>query len=124
MNDIIVSALNKTWILDIDGTIVKHNGYLTDGRDLFLEGAETFLKNIPAGDMIIFLTSREDKYREMTESFLRHHGVRYDHIIFNAPNGERILMNDKKSSGLATAFAVNAERNKFCDVSFIMDETL
>ena len=45
-NKIRVSSLGKTWILDIDGTIVKHNGYKIDGEDSFLPGAEEFLKNI------------------------------------------------------------------------------
>ena len=31
-----LSPLPKTWILDLDGTLVKHNGYKTDGRDSLL----------------------------------------------------------------------------------------
>ena len=58
MNDLILSALGHTWILDLDGTVVKHNGYKIDGTDTFLDGAETFLRNIPQKDMVIFLTSR------------------------------------------------------------------
>lgn len=27
MNEIVISQLGHTWILDLDGTIVKHNGY-------------------------------------------------------------------------------------------------
>ena len=55
---IIVSALPKTWILDLDGTIVKHNGYKDDGTDTFLDGAEEFLSGIAKEDMIVFLTSQ------------------------------------------------------------------
>lgn len=36
------SPLAKTWILDIDGTIVKHNGYKIDGYDTLLEGVKEF----------------------------------------------------------------------------------
>ena len=97
----------------MDGTIIKHNGYLSDGFDTLLEGAYEFLESIPEADMIVLITSREEEYRESTERFLTEKGVRYDHIIFNAPYGERILINDRKPSGLITAIAVNTERNQF-----------
>ena len=50
---ITLSALGKTWVLDLDGTVVVHNGYLADGKDTLLSGAKTFLDAIPEGDMII-----------------------------------------------------------------------
>lgn len=106
-----LSLLGHTWILDLDGTIVKHNGYKTDGEDSFLPNAEQFLKEIPEGDMIIFLTSRTENEKELTEKFLRENHVRYHHIIYGVPYGERILMNDKKPSGLVTALAVAGERD-------------
>lgn len=112
--EIVMSALPKTWILDLDGTIVKHNGYKTDGIDTLLEGADDFLKQIRDEDMVIFVTSRKKQYKEMTECFLKKNGIRYDHIIYEAPYGERILINDKKSSGLKTAYAINVERDKVC----------
>ena len=37
-NEIVMSTLPKTWIFDLDGTIVKHNGYLLDGEDTLLPG--------------------------------------------------------------------------------------
>ena len=45
-NIINLSTLGHTWILDLDGTIVKHNGYKIDGQDTLLDGALEFLKNI------------------------------------------------------------------------------
>ena len=53
-----LSTLGHTWILDLDGTIVKHNGYKIDGEDSFLPEAKEFLCGIPEKDMIIFVTSR------------------------------------------------------------------
>jgi 23S rRNA G2445 N2-methylase RlmL len=56
---------------------------------------------------------------QMTERFLAENGIRYDHIICNAPFGERILINDSKPSGLQTAVAVNIDRDTFqlkCEV--------
>ena len=112
MNDTLrLSCLGHTWLIDLDGTIVKHNGYKIDGEDSLLDGAKEFLESIPDGDKIVFLTSREEKYREQTESFLNRHDIRYDAILFELPFGERILLNDKKESGLETAIAVNKARN-------------
>lgn len=119
MGEIItVSSLPKTWILDIDGTIVKHNGYKLDGYDTLLEGAKDFLSSIPETDMIVFITSRTEEYRQLTLDFLKKSGIRYDNIIFNAPYGERILINDKKPSGLPMAVAVNTCRDQFTDSIF------
>ncbi len=125
MGEIIkVSPLGKTWILDLDGTIVKHNGYKTDGHDTFLDGAEAFLKSIPQDDLVIFLTSRTERERELTEEFLAENGVRYDYIIYGAPYGERILINDRKPSGLKTALAFDPPRDTLLDTTFEVDDNL
>lgn len=126
MADVIhkVSPLSKTWILDLDGTVVKHNGYKTDGEDSFLPGAKEFLEEIPHTDMVVFLTSRTEEFRERTIQFLNKHRVRYNEIIFNAPYGERILVNDRKPSGLAMAVAVNTDRDKFMKDEFLIDNEL
>lgn len=125
MCDVIkVSSLGKTWILDLDGTIVKHNGYKLDGRDTLLPGAEKVLSNIRPEDMVIFVTSRKEDVKEQTEQFLRENGIRYDHIIYNAPYGERIVVNDRKPSGLRTAIAVNTERDIALDNLFEIDDRL
>ena len=112
-NDLVLSPLGKTWLFDLDGTIVKHNGYKIDGVDSLLDGALEFLLGIPDTDRIIFLTSREDWCMESTEKFLKEAGIRYDCIINNLPYGERILVNDRKPSGLRTSVAVDLERDKF-----------
>ena len=119
-----LSSLGKTWILDLDGTIVKHNGYLIDGKDSWLPGAKEFLNNIPKTDMILFLTSREKKYQDITEQFLKEEGIQYHTIIYEAPFGERILINDKKNSGLKTALAINTKRDCFCEYNFKINEEL
>ena len=94
--EIEMSALPKTWILDLDGTIVKHNGYKLDGRDSLLDEAEKLLSQIRPEDMVIIVTSRKKEYRVITEQFLAENGIRYDHIIYEAPYGERIVVNDRK----------------------------
>ena len=112
-NNIVMSTLPKTWILDLDGTILKHNGYKIDGTDTILEGAKEYLDTIPDEDHIVILTSRTDEYRDMTMDFLQKNGIRYDEIIFNIPYGERIVVNDRKPSGLDMAVAFNLDRDRF-----------
>lgn len=125
MCDVIkVSALEKTWILDLDGTIVKHNGYKLDGYDSLLPGVEKFLANIGPEDMVIFVTSRREDVKGQTEKFLRENGIHFDHIIYNAPYGERIVVNDRKPSGLKTAIAVNTERNISATIEFLICSNL
>ncbi len=119
-----ISPMPKTWILDLDGTLVIHNGPYIRGKDEFLPGAREFLDSIPPGDMIIFLTARSDYEKPHTIRFLKENNVRYDHIIFNAGEGERIMINDMKPDGLVTAYAVNTKRDRFCRTEFITDNTM
>jgi hypothetical protein len=119
-----VSSLGKTWILDLDGTIVKHNGYKLDGKDSLLAGAETLINQISKEDMVIIITSRKEMYRDMTEEFLHEHQIPYDCIVFEAPYGERILVNDRKPSGLDMAIAVNTERDEVMEDKFFINGKL
>ena len=106
-----MSSLPKTWILDLDGTLVKHNGYKIDGKDSLLPGAKELLSQIRDEDYVIIVTSRKLEYKELTESFLQENNIRYNHIIFEAPYGERILINDNKPSGLKMAYAIDTDRD-------------
>ncbi len=108
-----LSTLPKTWILDLDGSLLKHNGYTTDGEDTILEGAKEYMDGIPDEDYILILTSRTDEYKEQTVAFLSKHGIRYDQILFNIPMGERIVVNDRKPSGIDMAVAINMDRDVF-----------
>lgn len=123
-DELTLSPLGHTWILDLDGTIVKHNGYKLDGHDTLLDGALEFLNSIPKGDMVVFITSRTEEYRGVTERFFTEHHIRYDQIVYNAPYGERILINDRKPSGLVTAVAVNVMRDCFGSLDVKVDEKL
>jgi ribonucleotide monophosphatase NagD (HAD superfamily) len=108
---LILSTLPKTWLLDLDGTLLRHNGYMSGG-DEFLPGALKFLHSIPRNDFVLILTAREQEARERTEEFLRANRVRYDLILFEMPVGERVLFNDSKPSGLKTAYAVECTRDE------------
>lgn len=110
---IILSTLPKTWIFDLDGTLLKHNGYKTDGKDTVLPGVKEYMETIPPEDRVLLFTSRTEEYRDSTVHFLEEEGIRYDDILFNMPMGERILVNDRKPSGLDMAVAMNLERDCF-----------
>lgn len=122
--ELVLSPLGHTWFLDLDGTLVKHNGHLADGTDILLDGAMDLLAQIPSGDMVVLVTARTEEHREKTEGFLAEHGIRYDHLILGAPYGERIVVNDAKPSGLVTALAVSSPRDRAPVLTIRIDETL
>lgn len=111
--ELTLSTLPKTWIFDLDGTLVRHNGYKLDGKDTLLPGAVEYLSSIPAEDRILILTSRSREYEDETVRFLRENQIRYDRILFDMPMGERIVVNDRKPSGIDMAVAMNLDRDKF-----------
>lgn len=119
-----LSALRHTWILDIDGTILKHNGYKLDGHDTLLDGVKEFFDSIPKDDKIILLTARENKHIDNLKKFLQAHNLRYDHLLSDIPVGERILVNDKKPSGLNTAYAINKDRDAKFNITYKIDKEI
>jgi len=111
----ILSTLSKTWVVDIDGVIFIHNGYKelkANEHEKPLNGVKEFFEKIPKEDFIVLLTSRKEQYRNITEKSLKENEIRYDVLLMGIPMGERILINDKKPSGLKTAYAVNLKRNE------------
>lgn len=119
-----LSPLGHSWFLDLDGTILKHNGYKLDGTDSLLSGALDFLHQIPQEDSIIFVTSRKEAEKQRTEDFLREQKISFQKIIYNLPYGERILVNDRKPSGLETAQVISVERDQAPQVEIIISEEL
>ena len=72
-----------------------------------LPGALDFQGQIDKDDMVIFVTVC--KYSEsgrITEEFLSDNNIKYDHIIYESPYGERIHINDNKPSWLKMAYAI------------------
>lgn len=118
-----LSPLAKTWILDVDGTLVKHNGYLY-GNDTLLDGVKEFFTSLNPDDKVILLTAREEEALEDLKEFLSTNSIRHDHILCNMPVGERILVNDAKPSGLKTAYAVNKIRDESFQVEYRVNEEL
>jgi len=106
-----LSSLPHTWLIDVDGTILKHNGHKSGG-DALLYGVKAFWDTIPANDVIILLSARTQQEMPATLAFLEQQGLRYNHAIFDMPKGERILINDDKPGGLVTALAISTPRDK------------
>ncbi len=124
MTELILSNLPKTWLIDLDGVILEHNGYKQDG-DKLLPGAKEFWELISEEDFIILLTARKEEMRESTLALLTNSGLRYNMAVFGVPTGERICINDKKPSGLLTSYAVNLLRNEGLDsLKVIKDSNL
>lgn len=104
-----------TWFFDLDGTIVKHKGgneNWTEKDEELLPGVKELWNTIPKDDKIILVSARTGKYKDSVLKLLDKEKIRYDHVIFDLPRGERVLINDTKPRGLKTAIAWNVDRNK------------
>ena len=119
-----LSPLPKTWIFDLDGLLVVHNGHLR-GEDQLLSGVKEFWSQLQPADTVILLTARSAEKAPAIRAFLAAHGLRVDHLVAGCAVGERILFNDAKPSGLPMAHAVNLPRNAgFAEVSLQIDPLL
>lgn len=118
-----LSNLPKTWLIDVDGTIVRHNGHKFGG-DILLDGVREFFAKIPQNDKIILLTARLSSEIPALESFLKSQNIRFDSIISDLPFGERILINDNKPSGLICGYAINKKRDAPLQIDFKIDNDL
>lgn len=118
------SSLAKTWVLDVDGTLVKHNGYKIDGYDTLLDGVKEFFETLSPDDKVVLLTARKEEYLPALKDFLAKNNIRYDFLLTDMPMGERILVNDKKPSGLDMSFAINKNRDDVFDIAYKINEEL
>ena len=124
-------SLNKTWFIDIDGTIVNHMSNQELDQAIGSMGEEShllektidksleFMNSIPSEDTVVLTTARDTRHKQHTLKMLEHFGIRYDEIMFDLRSGPRYLINDIKPVGTAgnakplnTAHAINVERDK------------
>lgn len=105
----------KTIFIDIDGTILRHNGNLSEQimttPEVLPKVLERFNEWNKKGYHIVLTTGRKECMREMTVKALLAGGVFYDQLIMGLPRGERILINDTKPEMDNTASAFVVKRN-------------
>ena len=114
----------KTWLIDIDGTILEHreNKEIVEGcHEVLLPGARDFVNNRFVEDVVILATARPEITRNITIKVLAEFGILYDQIIFECGHRERIVVNDIKPVNahdggdrfepFKTAYSLNVVRN-------------
>jgi hydroxymethylpyrimidine pyrophosphatase-like HAD family hydrolase len=107
------SKRRKTWFIDLDGTILRYNLLKSAFcKDELLPGVKELWDRIPKKDHIVLVTARPKYLKKHTIRFLEKNGIRFDDIIFNLPNGERILINDDKPNGTNMSFVWRVKRNE------------
>lgn len=107
----------KTIFCDIDGTLLNHCGDIVENYSNELIALTGVQKNIKQWEKlnykIILVTGRKECLRQITENQLKNNGIIYDQLIMGLNNGPRVLINDKKESGIENmAYAINIVRNK------------
>lgn len=106
----------KTVFCDIDGTLLNHTGDIIKNnleKPVILPAVTDVLKQWDrASYTLVLTTGRKESLRSHTENQLRESGIFYDQLIMGLPNGDRILINDRKTnSPRNTAYAINLVRN-------------
>lgn len=107
----------KTWLLDVDGTLLNFHGTLDSIIRLGsseLPGVREFVDAIHGrGDRLILMTGRPESMRSITEKQLLEAGIAWHQLIMDVGIGVRILVNDmRKDDDRPTAAAINLQRNK------------
>ena len=107
----------KTIFCDIDGTLLENTGDIVKNyreSTTILDGVISTMKDWEKHNFkIILITGRKESTRQHTEKQLQDLGIVYDELIMGLPNGDRVVINDKKpNSARNTAYGINVVRNK------------
>lgn len=111
------SAKPKTIFCDIDGTLLKHSGNIQRNLIDYPVVLPGVLEQLKAWDRasytLVLTTGRAESARKTTQKQLQLFGIQYDHLLMGLPNGDRVVINDKKPDGKRnTAYGVNLVRNE------------
>lgn len=112
-----MNEFKKTLFVDIDGTLIKHTGNLTNEILMEPEILPGVIEKLNEWDgrgfKIILTTGRRESMRKITEDQLSKVGIFYDQLVMGVTRGERIIINDKKfDSDMTTARAIEVKRNE------------
>ena len=105
-----------TYILDIDGTLLRHHedGSCTQWdpeRAVLLDGwREWFDDREKESAVTVLITSRPETLRDETEVVLRLLGLFWHALVMGVTSGDRVLVNDKKPGGEYRTCAVELPR--------------
>ena len=105
----------KTFFIDIDGTIVSHkknlHNMITNDMEVLPEVIDKFLEWRKDGHYIVLTTARAEGARYATERQLAKAGIFYDKLVMGLTNGQRILINDNKPDGIPSAVSYAITRD-------------
>jgi len=110
--------MNRTYFVDIDGTLFVQKKTLTEAtlcKMKLCDGViEAFDRWNWEGAKIVLVTGRKESSRPETEAQLRGHGLYWDHLLMGLDvGGQRILINNLKSnSAEPTALAFCPAENE------------
>jgi hypothetical protein len=110
-----MSNHSRTFLLDLDGTLIRHQAPPWAEPMEVLPGVIEKLREWwNSGDCIVIATGRPECLRAMTELGLQRAGIYYHQLIMGLTSGTRYLVNDMKPSAEnhCTAFALNVKRNE------------
>jgi hypothetical protein len=113
--DDVIRRDRKTIFCDIDGTIFAHGKNLSTmvtNKPKLLPGVlDKFLEWRSKDYCIVITTARPEGCRNITIKQLNEHGLFYDQLIMGLPVGPRVVINDKKTDGMVTSYAICVDRN-------------
>lgn len=115
------SALPKTIICDLDGTLAKIDGrspYDAEKceQDLLNEGVASIVKSYyKSGYTILLVSGREDKFKPQTENWLKTHNIEYHQLIM------RKSLDMRKDSIVKREIFDNHIKNNYY-IEFILDD--
>lgn len=101
-----------TYFCDIDGTIIKNNFESYEKYIPIISNIETLKKELSRGCKIIFCTSRNKKYLDVTRNMLDNLGFDECELIMEIHHTKRVLINDYAySNPYPTAISINLKRD-------------
>ena len=81
----------KNYLIDIDGTITEDVPNEEPERmatcEPFPDALETMKQWYEEGHILTFFTSRTEDHREVTETWLAQHGIKYHGLLMGKPRG-------------------------------------
>ncbi len=102
----------KTYFIDMDGTLVKHNYNPREVPDVILPGVVEFLQKLRTNDCFCILTTSRSEVEctGILQKFRTEYSFEFDKSIYDLPSNVRVLINDSKN-GLVKAVAIAVERD-------------